>query len=62
MRFNEFATQPQTPEQHRIAGLKAAKERANDALAKERQRQQISKTKKKLSALQHPQIKLPSVQ
>lgn len=62
MRFNEFASAAKTPEQQRIEGLKAAKQRAADALANERKRQQITKAQSKLSALQSPQIKTSIVQ
>lgn len=41
---------PKTPEQLRIDSLKAAKERAGDALAAERQRQQVAKAQKSLVA------------
>lgn len=42
---------PKTPEQLRIDSLKAIKKRAADALAAERQRQQIAKAQKTLSAV-----------
>ena len=43
MRINEIAfSKPLTPEQQRLAGLKDTKERANQALAAERKRQQVS--------------------
>ena len=45
--------QPKTPEQARIEGLKAAKERAAIALQAERQRQKIAKAQKQLSAFSH---------
>lgn len=41
--------QPKTPEQARIEGLKAAKERAAIALQAERQRQKIAKAQKALT-------------
>ena len=41
---------PKTPEQLRIHSLKAIKKRAADALAAERQRQQIAKAQKSLAA------------
>ena len=44
---------PKTPEQARIEGLKAAKERAAIALQAERQRQKIAKAQKQLSAFSH---------
>lgn len=40
--------QPKTPEQARIEGLKAAKERAAIALQAERQRQKLAKAQKRL--------------
>ncbi len=52
MRLKEFATQTKTPEQLRIDSLKAAKDRAGQSLAAERQRQQVAKAQKKLSAVQ----------
>lgn len=42
--------QPKTPEQARIEGLKAAKERAAIALQAERQRQKIAKAQKAISS------------
>lgn len=42
--------EPKTPEQLRIDSLKAAKERAGNALAAERQRQQVAKAQKSLAA------------
>ena len=50
MRFNEIAANPKTPEQQRIDALKLAKARAAQSLAAERQRQQISKAQKSLTA------------
>ena len=49
MRFNEFATQPKTPEQLRIDSLKAVKDKAVKSLAAERQRQQVVKAQKQLN-------------
>lgn len=57
MRLKEFATQTKTPDQLRIDSLKATKDRATQTLAAERQRQQVAKAQKKLSAVLHPQIK-----
>jgi hypothetical protein len=55
MRIHEITqakpVQPKTPEQARIEGLKAAKERAAIALQAERQRQKLAKTQKQLSTL-----------
>jgi hypothetical protein len=62
MRLKEFATQTKTSDQLRIDSLKATKDTAVQAIAAERQRQQVTKAQKKLSAVQHPQIKSPSVQ
>ena len=60
MRFHEFATvaptKPKTPEQARVAALKQAKDRANDALTAERDRQKLQKAQEKVA-----QIKLSSV-
>ena len=53
MRINEIAfSKPLTPEQQRLAGLKDTKERANQALAAERKRQQVSAAQKKLQTIQ----------
>jgi hypothetical protein len=57
MRLNEFATQTKMPDQLRIDSLKTTKDRAAQAIAAERQRQRVDKAQKKLSAVQHPQIK-----
>mgnify|MGYP000933540629 CR=1 FL=1 len=51
---------PKTPEQLRIDSLKANKKRAADALAAERQRQQIAKAQKTLSAVHRITPKLPA--
>lgn len=52
MRIHEITqakpVQPKTPEQARIEGLKAAKERAAVALQAERQRQKMAKAQKAL--------------
>lgn len=52
MRIHEITqakpVQPKTPEQARIEGLKAAKERAAVALQAERQRQKLAKAQKVL--------------
>jgi hypothetical protein len=53
--------QPKTPEQLRIDSLKAAKNRAADALSAERQRQQISKAQKSLAAARQPKPIKPIV-
>lgn len=55
MRIHEITqakpVQPKTPEQARIEGLKAAKERAAFALQAERQRQKIAKAQKALISM-----------
>jgi len=48
MKIAEIANKPPTPEQQRIKSLAATKDRAADALAAERQRQQVARTQKKL--------------
>ena len=48
MKIAEVTNKPLTPEQLRIKNLAATKDRAADALAAERQRQQVSRTQKKL--------------
>lgn len=48
MKIAEIASKPPTPEQQRIKSLVATKDRAADALATERKRQQVSRTQKKL--------------
>ncbi len=47
----EKLSHPPTPEQQRIANLKAAKDRASDALQAERERQKKSKALKTLSSI-----------
>ena len=53
MRIHEITqakpVQPKTPEQARIEGLKAAKERSAIALQAERQRQRMAKAQKQPS-------------
>jgi hypothetical protein len=61
MRLKEFTTKTKTPDQLRIDSLKVTKDKAAQAIAFERQRQQVAKAQKKLSAVQHPQINPPSV-
>ena len=48
MKIAEVTNKPPTPEQLRIKSLAATKDRAADALAAERQRQQVVRTQKKL--------------
>jgi predicted GIY-YIG superfamily endonuclease len=61
MRFTEFATQTKTPDQLRIDSLKATKDKAAEAIAAERQRQQVAKAQKALIvAKQSAQPKPPN--
>jgi hypothetical protein len=48
MKIAEVTNMPSTPEQLRIKNLAATKDRAADALAAERKRQQVSRAQKKL--------------
>ena len=48
MKIAEVTKMPSTPEQLRIQSLAATKDRAADALAAERKRQQVSRAQKKL--------------
>ena len=50
---------PKTPEQQRIDALKANKDRAADALAAERQRQQVAKAQKSLAAARQIKPNVP---
>jgi hypothetical protein len=59
MKIAEISTLPKTPEQQRIDTLKTAKDRAADALTAERERQQVAKAQKSLTAAR--QVK-PNVQ
>ena len=52
---------PKTPEQQRIDALKANKDRAANALAAERQRQQVAKAQKAIAAAQQPKPIKPNV-
>ena len=54
MKIAEIASKPPTPEQQRIKSLVATKDRATDALAAERQRQQIAKAQKQLAQIRQP--------
>lgn len=54
MKIAEIASKPPTPEQQRIKSLVATKDRAADALAAERQRQQVAKTQKQLAQIRQP--------
>ena len=48
MKIAEVTNIPSTPEQLRIKSLAATKDRAADALAAERKRQQVTRAQKKL--------------
>jgi hypothetical protein len=50
MKFSEFGTQIKSLEQLRIDGLKAAKEKAGQALQAEKQRQKVAKAQQALNA------------
>lgn len=54
MKIAEIANKPTTPEQQRIKSLVATKDRAADALAAERQRQQVAKAQKQLAQIRQP--------
>ena len=54
MKIAEIASKPPTPEQQRIKSLVATKDRAADALAAERQRQQVAKAQKQLAQIRQP--------
>jgi hypothetical protein len=54
MKIAEVTTKPPTPEQQRIKSLTATKDRAADALAAERQRQQVARTQKQLMKIRQP--------
>jgi hypothetical protein len=60
MRLSEFATQTKSPEQMRMDGLKAAKEKASQAMQAERQRQKVAKAQKALNVAK--QVRPPNVQ
>ena len=51
MKINEITpSKPPTPEQQRIAGLQATKDRASQTLQAERKRQQVAKAQKAMTA------------
>lgn len=51
MRLKEFTTsKPPTPEQQRLTGLKATKDRATQSLQAEKKRQQMAKAQKAMVA------------
>jgi hypothetical protein len=51
MQIHEVVIKPKTPEQQRIDSLKSAKDRAGDALAAERKRQQVTKAQRALATV-----------
>ena len=53
MKISEIEA-PKTPEQQRLAQLKAASDRARDAVKQERHRQKIQKAQKALRTLRAP--------
>ncbi len=61
MQIHEVVIKPKTPEQQRIDSLQASKDRAADALASERQRQEISNAQKALSAVRQSTLKPANV-
>jgi len=54
MKIAEVTNMPSTPEQLRIKNLAATKDRAADALAAERKRQQVTRAQKKLVKIRQP--------
>jgi len=62
MKIAEIAPKPPTPDQLRIDALKATKERAGQAVAAERQRQQIAKAQKTMTAAKQVKPMQSSVQ
>ncbi len=54
MKIAEVTNMPSTPEQLRIKNLAATKDRAADALAAERKRQQVARAQKKLVKIRQP--------
>ncbi len=62
MQIHEVVITPKTPEQQRIDSLKSAKDRAGDALAAERKRQQVAKAQQKLMTVQRIPVPKLNVQ
>ena len=62
MRLKEFGTATKTPEQLRLDGLKAAKEKAGQAVQAEKQRQKVANAQKALNAAKLATPKPPNVQ
>ena len=54
MKIAEVTNMASTPEQLRIKNLAATKDRAADALAAERKRQQVARAQKKLVKIRQP--------
>ena len=61
MKIAEVTNIPSTPEQLRIKNLAATKDRAADALAAERQRQQVARAQKALATATKPKPIAPNV-
>ena len=61
MQIHEVVSAPKTPAQQRIDSLKLAKDRARDALAAERRRQQVAKAQQALTAAQQSTLKPANV-
>ena len=62
MRLKEFGTATKTPEQLRMDALKAAKEKAGQAVQAEKQRQKVANAQKALNAAKLATPKPPNVQ
>ena len=62
MKFYEFSTSAKSPDQLRMDGLKAAKDKAGKALQAEKQRQKVAKALKALNAAKLVKPTLPNVQ
>jgi hypothetical protein len=61
MRLHEFTNQSKTPDQQRMDGLKAAKDRANQALQAEKQRQKVTKAQQALNVAKLTKPAMPIV-
>jgi hypothetical protein len=61
MQIHEVVIKPKTPEQQRILSLQATKDRAADALAAERKRQQVAKAQKNLTTVQQTKVECLNV-
>ena len=60
MKIAEIANKPPTPEQQRIKSLVATKDRAAQALAAERERQQVANAQKTLAAAHQTKTTTPA--